>query len=68
MDPEKTKRNHARNQEKRQQDTKRQYRLGDHGTENVTRGSLLFYRVLEKQRVVRVVRMFHGAMNVDALL
>lgn len=29
---------------------------------------LLLYRVLEKQRVVRVVRMFHGAMNVDALL
>ena len=46
MSPQKTKHNHARNQEQRQQDAKRQYRLGDHGTENVTRCSLLFYRVL----------------------
>ena len=29
---------------------------------------LVFYRVLEKQHVVRIARMFHGSMNVEEML
>ena len=29
---------------------------------------LIFYRVLEKQRIVRIVRMLHSAQNVEEML